>query len=218
MKMKTKKGAESSVVEDIVKNEDLGTIITSNPTSLLLKIQKHKINDKKKNTAIAVLSIMIIIMIVLIILKYRKPKLSNKNKLDIYEEAYDNLKFKENSNLEKLYCTKNLTIDKNEVDAKEVLIYYFDKGGLETFIFHREIDISDNYMDYYDEMVSQYKKELSNDYSYPNVKSNIVSRKNKILITILTEKSDSAKALELPKYFAKDAAKNSLNSAQYDCK
>ena len=161
---------------------------------------------------------MIIFVIVLNVTKYKKPADEKKISSDLYKEAYNNLTFKEDNKLDKLYCSKDLTENTQEIKSKEVIIYYFDNNEMKTYIYHKEISLSDEYMDYFDETIKQHKNSLSNDYPYPNVKSNIVSNGNKILVTVITNKSDDNNAAGLPIYINYEAAKQSLEDNNYECK
>ena len=218
MKKNSEKNIESDIVKSLLSDEDneIGTNFYTDTESII--ISNNKKSDIIKTISIIVLSCMIVILAILIYFKYSEPKSKKVKSKDLYQEAYNYLKFKEDSKLNKLYCTKEITENTNEVSSKETTIYYFNGSEILTSIYHKEISLSSNYEDYFDEMKKNYEQSLEQDYQYPNVKKNIMSGENKILVTVITEKSEEENSLGLPIYVNYDDAKQALKDAEYICK
>jgi len=170
--------------------------------------------EKNKLIIIIVIAILLICGVILYIIKNNKKEYV---KDDIYERAYDNIGFKEDTSLSKVHCYKNIS-NGSEVEDKKTIIYYYNKSNLVTYIIHNEITLSDEYMDYYDEMYNAHKESLEKNYNYRNVRINIEKDKNKILDTVIVTKSTVENMYSMPKIYSVNDAKKIANSNGFTCK
>lgn len=172
-------------------------------------------DDKKNFIIIIIIVIALISGIIFLFSLKNKPK--EKNKDNIYERAYSDLGFKEDESLKKLYCVLDVS-NGTEVKNKKTIIYYFNNNELVTHIIHNDVILSDEYMDYYDEMYDAHLKSLEKDYNYKNVRVNIEKDDNEILDTIIITKSSGEKMLNMPDLDGLEEAKKLANSRGYSCK
>lgn len=182
-------------------------------------IENYQNESKESKVKLILIFLLILVIIVIVfVLFFKKEKQEEEPKNQtIFERAYSNLNFKESSSLTKVYCSTNVS-NGSEVTDEKILIYYFDNNELTTYISHDDIKLSNNYMDYYDEMYDKYLESLRNDDKYKNVKKSIEKGENEILITIITTKSNSNTAISLPSFVSPTEAKQKAIADGYTCK
>lgn len=214
------RNVQSDIVKKIVNpnskvNANVGTNIVS------ISSDNHT-KRKNKVGSIIILAFIIIVIIVLAILIFLESKkdLIDDTIIDktIFEEAYENMGFEENSSLKKLSCTKKISHDNSGIQEQETLIYYFSEEDVEISIYHTNINLSDEYMDYYDKMYNEYVTSLKKDYNYDNVDTDITRRNNEMLVTIITyAKKEGPRKLGIQPFLNYEDAKMSTTNNGYIC-
>lgn len=174
-------------------------------------------NRSNKNIVIIILAILLLIGIAICIYFFTKKEPEEPVEETIYETAYRKLDFNEDSTLTKVYCTSDIS-NGSEVSDKKILIYYFNKNELKTYIYHNDIILTDAYMDYYDEMYDKYLESLEKDYKYKNVKTSIEKGDNEILVTVITSKAKGEGNLAMPIFVSPQEAKQKAIAQGYTCK
>lgn len=212
-----------------VQSDIVRKIVNSNPkvnsnvgTNIVSIVSNRYTKRKNKLGNIIVLSFIIGVIIVLIgfISLESKKGIIDDSQVDktIFEEAYETIGFKEDSILKKLSCTKKISNDNSGIEEQETLIYYFSEENAEIFIYHTNIILSDEYMDYYDKMYNEYETSLKNDYDYDNVDTNITRRNNEMLVTVITyAKKSGTKKLGIQPFLNYEDAKTSTANKGYIC-
>lgn len=206
-----------SITEPNVKvNADMGM----NGISMV----KHHIKGSNKFGGIIMILLIVIFIIVLTLLIFYDSKKdttiisSNDTDKTIFEEAYENLKFEEDASLTKLSCSKRIPKENAGIEERETLIYYFSKENTEISIYHIDIVLSDEYMDYYDKIYNEYDKLLKNDYNYDNVDTNITRWDNEILVTVITyAKKNGNKLIGIKPFLSYEDAKVTTINDGYIC-
>lgn len=173
---------------------------------------------ESKIKLILIILLVLVIIVVAFILFFKKEEQEEEPKdQTIFERAYSNLNFKESPTLTKVYCSTNVS-NGSEVSDEKILIYYFDKNELTTYISHDDIKLTDTYMDYYDEMYDKYLESLKNDDKYKNVKKSVEKGDKEMLITIITTKSNGESSISLPSFVNPAEAKQKAIAEGYTCK
>lgn len=215
------KEVKSNIVSKLVNNNVGVNSKISYAQSKFSLLHPQKNNDKKIIlSGIILITLIIIISIVLFFLS-NNDKLEKDKKKDksLYEETYDNLKFKEDNSLNKLYCTKNVVSEKNNMSTKKIEIYYFKNDQLVTSIFHTYIVLEDKYMDYYNSIIDSYSKSLEDDYNYSNVKTDLLSKDNTLLVTILVDNVlNNENIYKISNFDGYNEAKKALIDSGFACK
>lgn len=225
--MNNNKNSNQKVVSSIVSNivqanaeDEVGAYKTVGTKS---KFYNQLKRDKKKKIIFIISALIIVVVIVLLAVflankKGKNSEISNTADDTLYDKAYKELKFTEDKNLKKLTCSRDITETK-EVTEKDSRIFYFDDSDIKTVIYHTDVNLSDNYMDYYDTMYNEHKKSLDEDYNYPNVDTNIMKDTNRMLITIIIHNDEPGEdKLGVPVYANYDDARKTLVESGYICK
>lgn len=221
---KKSKAVESSLVSQIVNtNMQPNNVGGVNSTKIENKYGEFfTMDDNKKVVIGSVVAIILIVLVILIIFLmgfFKKDKEQEPGSKTLYEEAYEQLSFEENTKLKKLTCKKTTTEESMEVNEEETRIYYFDHDEVDAMIFHNDIVLSENYIDYYETMVKEYQKSLKEDYQYDNVKTNIIEKDNEMLITIIADnKKETENKLGAPNFVNYEDAKMTMIDSGYTCK
>ncbi len=214
---KEKKNVESNIVGNIMDaNANMHVGATNGIANN--KILQDFFKDRKKTKAIVVLLVIFFVLLAIFIMIRIMRKQDNSTKPTIYDIAYANLKFIENPKLKKLSCHKNNVKAENEVKSEDVVIYYFDNDDIDTVIYHTDITLSENYMDYFETMYTEYDKMLDNEYHFDNVKSSLTTDHNRLLVTIIvSNKKDVENKLGALTFTNYDDAKKTNLAAGYNC-
>lgn len=186
-------------------------------------MEDSKIIKNKKNTKIIYIIVLILVVVLVGVVYFIFTKKTEKDnnvpvENTIFTSAYKKLDFKEDKKLKRLYCSKTNTNEQSQVNDTEYSILYFDDNNeIQTYLFHDYIKLTDEYMNFYDEMYDNYKESLDNDYKYSNVVTDITKGEKEILVTVLTKKSDDKNTLGLPNYVSYEAAKQEKISEGFTC-
>lgn len=221
MKKNMTHNVKSDIIENLVQNgniDQVGARQTTNATSKFFRNLNNQGDNKVMIIAFLAI-ILVIVILIFAIVKSNSNKKDTKENKSLYDIAYETMGFKENSKLKKLYCSKKTTNEEDEVQEEEIRIYYFDGDEVDTVIYHNDINLSDDYMDYYDTMYDEYDKSLANDYKYDNVDTNITKGENRLLITVIAyNKREGEKKLGVPKFVNYEDAKKTTIDSGYNCK
>ncbi len=192
-------------------------------TNVVSVAKNHSKGGNKVGSIIILLFIIITIvsLIILICLDCKKDESSNlstNTNKTIYEEAYENMNFREDPSLKKLSCSKKIPNDNVAIQEQETLVYYFFEENIEISIYHTDISLSNEYNDYFDKIYNEHEKSLKTDYDYDNVDTNITRRDNEMLITVITyAKRDGKKKLGIKPFLSYDDAKVAAINDGYIC-
>ncbi len=221
---KEEKEINSPIVSSLVGSEVTSKIGAKE--SIGLKSKYYNIfNNRGKNKNVIIVSTLLIVVIIVFVVLFLFFKLNNKHKvktddtLSIYEKAYASLNFKENTDLTKLSCSKDILMNTNsQVKEEDSIIYYFDNEKVDTIIYHNYITISDDYMDYYNTMYNEYDKSLKADFHYDNVGTNVIKDGNSMLVTVIIYSSkEGANKLNVPNFTGYENAKKEALDGGYQC-
>ena len=214
------RNVQSDIVKKIVNsNSKVNANVGTNVVSIA---DNHNIKSKNNIGNIIILSSIIAIIVILMVLIFSENKkdITDDTVRDktIFEEAYESIGFEEDLSMKKLSCTRKIPHDNSEIQEQETLIYYFSEDDIEISVYHTNISLSDEYMDYYDKIYNEYVTSLKNDYNYENVDTNIIRRNNQMLVTIITyAKKGENKKLGIQPYLNYEDAKMSTMSNGYIC-
>lgn len=191
----------------------------SNGMNSIFNFNKKTTKDKIV-LALGVVMILIVVAVLVYFLFFNKKKeeVSNDNKT-LYDIAYETMGFKENTKLQKLYCSKKSSESGEQVNGVETVIYYFNDDEVETSIQHLDIKIKDEYMDYFDSMYKSYDESLTNDYKYDNVDTNLTKGDKELLTTVIIYNSKKVEnKLSVANVTNYDDAKKTYVDAGFSCK
>ncbi len=214
--MNVNKDIESDVVKSLIDVNAINNVGTTSSNSMFNKyLNKIKCNKK---VLIGGIILIVIVIIIGFLLLNNKKKVEEEKKLTIYEEAYKNMEFNENKDLKKLKCSKKTTGEDLEIQEEETKVYYFNGNEIDTYILHNYVSLSEEYEDYFSTMYNEYKKSITNDYKYDNVKTGLTDRERELLITVIVDnKSTSENKLGTPAFINYEDAKKSLIDNGYVC-
>ena len=212
------KGVKSNIVNELITNNaGVNAKISSATGKLNISNQKDSNNNNNKIiiSGIILILFVIIISVILFVLYNKKEEKYEKSKT-IYEESYENINFKENKDLKKIYCKKDNIIDKNNTKAERIEIYYFNDEKLVTTIFHTNITSNGNdktaIIDFYSDI-------LEEDYNYKNVKTDLISNDENILVTVFIDNTSTAENLyKITNFDGYNNAKKTLTDSGFSCK
>lgn len=220
---KTSRSVYSDTVNKIMGIFNLSNILNAKETMFA----KNKLLSKKEATkkdkmimlgAIGICLILVIVIIIVVIPKNKKVAPEEKKKT-IYELTYKDMKFEENKSLRKLECHKNVINENSDLSQEEIKIYYFNEDVIDTYIYHIDIKVTDEYMDYYDAMYKTYDESLKRDYSYDNVDTNLTKGDKELLITVINYNSREGENKLSPEAFINyEDAEKSITDSGYICK
>lgn len=217
---KENKNISSSIVSNLINDTNVGAKVTTGITNKYSKkIGTTKDNRKVIICASVAILLVIIILVVVLLLGRKGPKSKDKESTSIFDIAYDTMGFKEDKSLKKLYCSKEVSSEDNkEVIDNDIQIYYFKGDDIQTVIYHNDISLTDNYMDYYDTMYKEYDKSLEQNYNYDNVDTNLTKGTNRMLVTIIIYGDRTGdNVLGLPNFVNYDDAKKASIDDGYTC-
>lgn len=184
-------------------------------------LSKREATKKDKNILLiaTIICILIALIIVIIVIPKDKKKKETPKKESIYELTYRDMKFEENKSLKKLECHKSVASENSDLKQEEIKIYYFDEDVIDTYIYHIDIKVTDNYMDYYEAMYKTYDESLKKDYSFDNVDTNLTKGNNELLITVINyNKREVENKLNPEAFINYSDAEKSITDSGYVCK
>ncbi len=213
----------SDMVSKVLGVLNLSNILNAKETifarnKLLTKKEATK-KDKLILLGAILLCVLVVIIIVIIVMPKKKKEEKIEEKESIYELTYKDMNFKENKSLRKLECHKSVISENSDLKQEEIKIYYFDEDEIDTYIYHIDIKVTDDYMDYYDAMYKTYDESLKNDYAFDNVDTNLTKGDNELLITVINyNKKEGLKKLSPEAFVNYEDAEKSITDSGYICK
>ncbi|MCM1053869.1 MAG: hypothetical protein NC483_07855 [Ruminococcus sp.] len=211
----------SDIVQEITElNSQVNTTVGRNVVNMVKPYTK----SSNKLGSVIIISFIIVLIAILIVLIFVDSKKivaqspNNDPEKTILEKSYESLKFKEDTTMKKLTCSKKIPNDNAGIQEHETLIYYFAEDKVEIYIYHTDIVLTDEYIEYYDKIYNEYEKTLKNEYNYDNVDTDITRFDNEMLVTVITYKNkDGNKKLGIKPFLSYNDAKIATINDGYIC-